>query len=371
MRVGFDARWYGGSGVGNYVAELLQALAAIPGDFELIAYEDQSNPLPDIPASKFRKVSVQAPRYSVAEQVELPRCCKRDRLDVFHAPFYVVPLLAPCPVVVTIHDVIPFLFHIYGRAKELMIRTGYRFALYKASRVLADSQKTADDLVGLFGFSRQRITVAPLAASPRWFHPDGSAQELSRLQEKYGVRRPFVMFNSARHWRSKNLSGALRALQQCAANHVDFQAVVAGSPDGIEQALREVETSGFQLVRTGFVPTEDLAALYRQAQAYLLTSRYEGFGLPLLEAMACGCAVVTSNAGSLLEVAGDDVLTFAPDDWKAMGDTLARLLTNSDFRQAQRLVSLQRATAYSWKQTAERTLGVYNEAVQGTLAGTS
>ncbi len=370
MRIGFDARWYGGSGVGNYVLELLQALVPLASDCEFVVYENDSNPVPDIAAANCRKVPVQAKRYSIAEQVELSWRCKRDAIDVFHAPFYVAPLLAPCPVVVTIHDVIPFVFHIYGRMKEPLVRAGYRCAVFKATRVLADSQRTADDIVHLLGLSRKKIMVAPLAASNRWFHPNGTDAELARLKTKYGIKQPYIMLNSARHWRTKNLAGALHCLKDCANRGATFHAVVAGSPEAIQFAMGEVDVKNLDVLCTGFVPTEDLAALYRHAHAYLLTSRYEGFGLPLLEAMACGCAVVTSNAGSLLEVAGDDVLVFDPDNSTGMGEALARLLGDAGFREAQKSVSLRRAAEFSWKDTASRTLAVYGDALQGSAGST-
>ena len=279
MRVGFDARWYGGSGVGNYVAQLVQALATMPSRFELVVYENPANPLPELSAANVRRVVVHARRYWPNEQLELAYRCAEDRIDVFHAPFYVAPLLARCPVVVTIHDLIPFLFRIYGCAKQMAIKTGYRLAAFKASRVIADSQNTADDVVRLLGFPPERITVTPLAASPQWFHPHSGQQEHEELQRRYGVRQPYILVSSARNWRTKNLPTALRALVECSRQvGVEFQTVVSGPPDGLEEAMKEVGVSTLTIVRTGFVSTEDLAKLYRNARAFLIASRYEGCG---------------------------------------------------------------------------------------------
>src|SRR5713101_4444104 len=126
MRVGLDGRWYGNSGVGNYVSELLQAMGASQNDIEIILYEDPKNPLEHVKGERIRKVPVRARRYSVREQLELAQRCRADRLDVFHSPFYVTPWLAPCPVVVTIHDLIPFLFKIYSFPKQKIVKLGYR-----------------------------------------------------------------------------------------------------------------------------------------------------------------------------------------------------------------------------------------------------
>ncbi len=126
LRIGFDGRWYGHSGVGTYVSELMHAMSTLEEDMEIILYEDPSNPLNNGDAKSVRTVPVHAKRYSVQEQFELAYRCRVDRLDVFHSPFYIVPFFAPCPVVVTVHDLIPFLFNIYGVPKRELVKLGYR-----------------------------------------------------------------------------------------------------------------------------------------------------------------------------------------------------------------------------------------------------
>src|SRR5262249_19772869 len=121
LRVGFDARWYNDSGVGVYVAELLRAMAAIEGrGFELVVYENPQNPVPQLVGLGVSRVAVSALRYSLAEQFEFRRRSRLDRLDVFHSPFFAIPLGLRCPVVVTVHDLIPFLFPIYNRPKQAL-----------------------------------------------------------------------------------------------------------------------------------------------------------------------------------------------------------------------------------------------------------
>src|SRR5712675_2358109 len=129
MKIGFDGRWYGHSGVGNYVSELLQAMGRLSEDIEIILYEDPNNPLEHVKSDRIRKVLVRARRYSVQEQLELAFRSRADRLNVFHAPFYVTLWFARCPVVVTIHYLIPFLFKIYSLPKQKTIQLGYRMAV--------------------------------------------------------------------------------------------------------------------------------------------------------------------------------------------------------------------------------------------------
>src|SRR5260221_3410220 len=168
MRIGFDGRWYGYSGVGSYVSELIHAMGSLEEDFEIILYENPRNTWEHAHGKRVRKVPVHAKRYSVQEQFELAWRCRADRLDVFHAPFYVAPWFAPCPVVVTIHDLIPFLFNIYILPKRQLIRLGYWLAVKKAVRVIAVSQKTADDAVRILDVPTEKTTVVRHGVSPQF-----------------------------------------------------------------------------------------------------------------------------------------------------------------------------------------------------------
>ncbi len=367
MRVGFDGRWYGHSGVGNYVSELLQAIGTLQDDIEIVLYEDPKNPLENIKGCRIRKVPVRARKYSSREQFELAWRCRADRVDVFHAPFYVAPWFASCPVVVTIHDLIPFLFNIYSFPKQKMIKLGYRMGVLKAARVIADSENTATDLRGIMGVPREKIRVVHLATSPDNFHARQEAGELEYLFARYGVRRPYVLTLSAKNWRTKNLSVVLQALSNCRQQTgSNFQTVVVGPPDGFHEASRRKKNSAEleNVVLTGFVPTADLAKLYRGAHVFLMGSKYEGFGLPVLEAMSCGCAVVCSKGGSLAEVAGGGAALVDPEDAVDMGQAVARLLCDPSERLRQQAGAKKRAANFSWEEAARRTVSVYAEAAK-------
>jgi len=364
MRIGFDGRWYGHSGVGNYVSELLQAMETEGGDLEIILYEDSKNPLEHVKADRIRKVPVYAKRYSVQEQFELARRCRVDHLDVFHSPWYVVPWFAPCPVVVTIHDLIPFLFNIYILPKRQLIRLGYRLAVKKAARVITVSQKTADDAVRILGVPTEKTAVVRHGVSLQFCGECGPGEQ-EYLFARYGVRQPYVMTLSAKNWGTKNLSVVLEALSICRQQMgSNFQTVIVGPPDGFHEASRRNAAEVENVVLTGFVPTADLAKLYRGADVFLMGSKYEGFGLPLLEAMSCGCAVVCSNGGSLAEVAGAGAVLVDPDDAATMGQAVARLLCDSSERQRQQAGARKRAADFSWEKAARQTVSVYAEAAK-------
>ncbi len=294
MRVGFDARWYNDSGVGSYVAGLLPALAR--AGCELVVYVDPGNPVPGLDNLSVQIVPISAGKYSPLASLEFRRRARQDKLDLFHSPFYVMPLLE-CPVIVTVHDLIPFLFPIYPWPKQQMVKAGYRAAARRAAHILADSRQTANDVQKTLGVSPQRITSVHLAASES-FNSHAKEHELERLQQKLGVRRPYVVIASARNWRTKNLEGALKVLTMArGVGNIEFQTLAYGPSEGLDALCNREPQQKLNVIRAGYLEAEDLAALFRHAHAFVMPSLYEGFGLPLVEAMSCGCPVITANQG--------------------------------------------------------------------------
>jgi glycosyltransferase involved in cell wall biosynthesis len=370
MRVGFDARWYNGSGVGTYVAELLAAFAELSNEFELVVYEDPKNPVPLVSRQAISRVPVMSSRFSLAAQFELRRLCKAAQIDLFHSPYqYGAPLLLPCPLVITIHDLIPFLFRTRSWPKQLaalpFVKMGYYVAAFRANHIIADSVTTARDAKKILKVSSTGITAVHLAASGISFHPSSGPGE-EDLLSKYGVHRPYVVTSSAGcNWRTKNLETALRALALGHENSdVEFQTVVYGPGRGLEVLVKRGATFGLDIRHAGYLPVNDLGALFRNAHLYISTSLYEGFGLPILEAMSCGCPVVTSSGGSLAEVAGDGAQVFDPMDAQGMSQAISSLLTCEEERKRWRARALARASKFSWRKSAEQTLAVYRQVLR-------
>lgn len=368
MRIGFDARWYNHSGVGTYVAELLKAFGELPQDFELVTYEDPKNPVPVCGGSHISRVTVRSSKFSLASQFELRAHCKDAQLDLFHCPYqYGAPLLLPCPLVVTVHDLIPFLFRTRSWPKHLLamplVAMGYRAAALRAEHIIADSVSTARDAQRLLKVLPSRITPIHLAASEILFHPRREQVETEALFAKYGVRPRYVVAASAGcNWRTKNLETALEALMLSQKRSgIKFQTVIYGPAKGIETISNRNLRSELDIRHVGFLPVRDLAALFRHAESFIMTSLYEGFGLPVVEAMACGCPVVTSNGGSLAEVAADGAQVLDPFDVCGLAQAVSRLLTDAHERHHWRSRALARASEFSWQKTAEQTLAVYRK----------
>jgi glycosyltransferase involved in cell wall biosynthesis len=367
MRVGFDARWYNESGVGTYVKELLTAFSEFRDEVEIIAYEDPKNPLPASVTAPIRRVAMASPRFSVGEQFELRARCRSDQIDVFHSPYqYGAPLLLPCPLVVTVHDLIPFLFRTRSWPKQLLaiplVKSGYRAAAFRAHHIIADSANTARDVERILRVPPDRIAPIHLAASEAPFHGIHDPTEAETLFTRYSVRSPYVVVGSAGNWRTKNLETSLRALALGREiSGIDFQTVVYGPEKGLNVLVKRSPILGSNLRRVGYLPVNDLGALFRNAMLFITASQYEGFGLPIVEAMSCGCPVVTSNGGSLAEVAGDGAQVFDPMDARGMAGAVAALLQKPDERERWRRRGLVRASNFSWRTTAEQTLAVYRK----------
>jgi len=368
MRIGFDARWYNDSGVGTYVAELLRALVSLQSesDFELVAYEDPRNPVPTLEGSSAMRIPVAAGKYSPFGQTALKRRARLDRLDLFHSPFYPIPVRISCPVVVTIHDLIPFLFRTSNPLKELIVKSGYRVAA-RSSHIITVSQHTANDVRQILRVPPKKITVIHNAVSDLHFHPLRNPAEPVYLAERFRIRSPYVAVGSAHNWQTKNLVSALRALVLAQQSGSKFQTVVYGPPDGFHAAGGRDAWRELDLVCTGHLSASDLGRLFRHAELALTPSLYEGFGLAILEAMSCGCAVITSNAGSLPEVAGQGAQKFDPLDLNGMANAATRLLSNPAELSMWQARALKRAADFSWNKAAQQTLSVYDRALrQGT-----
>jgi glycosyltransferase involved in cell wall biosynthesis len=366
MRIGFDARWYNGSGVGTYVKELLNALAEISRQFDLLAFEDPANPVLIRGRAEIAWVPVRSSTLSLASQFELRALCTSLRVDLLHVPYqYGAPLLLPCPLVVTMHDLIPFLFRTRSWPKQLLVvpwvKLGYHAAALRADHIIADSANTARDIEMILGVPSGRITPIHLAASADAFHPEGDVADATIL-EKYGAASPYVIVGSAGNWRTKNLETTLRALAIARdLSGIAFRTVVYGPERGFNLLAKRKATFGLEIRQAGYVPVGDLSALFRNAELFVMGSFYEGFGLPVLEAMSCGCPVVCSNGGSLGEVAGDGAFVFDPMDACGMAEAIALLLSSPHKRKQWRSRALARAAEFSWHKAAQQTLEVYGQ----------
>ncbi|RME45048.1 MAG: glycosyltransferase family 1 protein [Chloroflexi bacterium] len=345
------------TGSGQYVRRLLASLEEI---------EPEHRFYPIMPRSAVRRKPSAAFYKLWFEQVVFPRAAAARKAEIALVPYFASPLQPTTPTVVTVHDLIPIVLPAYRgsalvRAYTRLVAAGAR----RADAVIADSEHSKRDIVTHLRIDPQQVFVIPLAVGPE-FRP-APAESVAQVRRQYSLPPRYVLYLGGFDQR-KNVGTLLRAfaeLRTGALRGSDLRLVVAGrlpardtsfAPDpqrlaselGIEDAV----------IFPGWIEEDDKPALYTGAELFVFPSRYEGFGLPVLEAMACGTPVVTSNTSSLPEIVGDAGLTLDPNDASTLAEGMWQVLRDPDRRQAMREAGLRQAGRFSWHRTARATLDV-------------
>jgi glycosyltransferase involved in cell wall biosynthesis len=296
----------------------------------------------------------------------VPLAAVTGAVDVFHATNYVLPRAAQVPLVVTVHDLTLLRYPELGtkQLRNLVERT--RHSVHEAKRVIADSEATRRDVIQLLGAAEEKVRAVPLGCDPE-FTPGDVEAARERVMRSFGIDRPYVLHVGTIEPR-KNLERLVSAFNRARSRYdLPHLLVLAGSPGwGVRPVRQVVASEGLEsIVRfTGAVSREDLLALYRAAALFAYPSLYEGFGLPALEAMACGTPVLASDVSSLPEVVGDAALTVDPADDEALAAAIARALTDGELRRRLRGAGPARARQFTWERCARETLAVYDDAVR-------
>ena len=369
MRIGIDARKLHDFGIGTYIRNLLLQLSRIDQATEFVLLcREQDQSLSERLGPNFRAVPETARPYSVGEQVRVPIALRRERIDLFHAPHYVLPPLVHCRSVVTIHDCIHLIFPQYlpGRMAHAYARATIWMATRRADRILTVSEASKSDILRRFRVPADKIVVT-YNAIDAGFLAEPSEEEFARARERYQLTNPFILYvgNIKPH---KNLERLIDAFDRVRRQGFDnLSLVIIGDQISRYQGLRRAvhRHKLHKHVRfLGFVPIETLAVLYRLAALFVFPSLYEGFGLPPLEAMACGTPVVTSNASSMPEVVGEAAFLVDPYDADSIADGMRQVLTNADLRATLVERGFERAKMYSWERSVRRIREIYSEVIQ-------
>jgi glycosyltransferase involved in cell wall biosynthesis len=311
-----------------------------------------------------REVGVRAGKYGVLEHVAVPRAARGAGVELLHEPHYTLPLGWSGPAVVTIHDLIHLRFpRFFPPGVPLYARAVAGLAVRRARLVIADSQSTRDDVVERLGADAARVRVIPLGVSAA-LSRRAPAEVEAWLRER-SLPAGYLLYVGARKGH-KNLGLLLETLARLApASRPPL--VLSGPPWSAADPLARLAARhglGGAIHFAGDLPDERaLACLYSGAALYLHPSLCEGFGLPPLEAMACGTPVLSSNGGALPETMGRAGVLLPPDDPEAWAGTVAALLGDRARREALVALGLERAGSFRWERTAQRTLDVYEEAV--------
>jgi len=373
LRIGLDALLLGGrpgvrkTGVSRYEAQLANALLQLPRNDDYRVYAASGNDEIAFPAT----ASWRAPWIPTAnpaarigwEQSGLVFQAYRDRIDLLHGMAFVTPPAWRGPSVVTIHDLA--FMKLGGHApkrRTLYLSSMIRQSVRRAGRVIVISSQTSQDAQELLGVDPGKIAITPLGVSPSLRPLTTEAR--AAFREMHNLDRPTILYLVTLEPR-KNIPILLRAFDRIAETS-GAELVLGGAEGWLTDELHQ--TLGAMRWRhrvrlTGFIPESDLAAWLSAADCFAFPSRYEGFGLPPLEAMACSTPVVSSTSSSLPEVLGADALLVDPDDVEGLGDALASVLEDAALASDLRQRGLIRAASYSWAETARLTRNVYQDAL--------
>lgn len=358
------------TGAGNYIFNLVRTLTEVDRANQYYIFTQAMHAADFATAQSNVHVIVlnhtNRPARMLWEQVTLPRYLKRLKIDVLHSPHYTMPLAKPTTSIVTFCDMTFFLIpDMHSRSKRLFFRTMMRLSARRADHLIAISESTKQDMIRVLGLPASRIKVTPLAAGPSYRPLPRSTVE--RVCEAYDLEfGQYIAYVGVLEPR-KNVPLLINAYAAIATDFPDVPLVIAGKKGWMYDAIfNTVQQLGIQdRVRfLGYVPDDDLPALYNGARAFVYPSNYEGFGLPVLEAMQSGAVVITTNVSSMPEVAGDGAMLIEPNDQAGLEVALRRVLCDPQFSAELIERAARRATQFSWDRCARETLAVYQAVAQ-------
>jgi len=372
LRIAIDAHSVGTQLAGNesYAVNLIEALAQIDQVNEYTLYLTQQSAVARFqhrwPNFSVRRTLPHTPivRIPLTLSAEL----RRRPVDLLHVQF-TAPPFTPCPFVTSIHDLsFEHLPQTFRRRSRLQLRLTVRRSARSAAHVLVPSEFVRRDILQTYELPPERVSTIPLAAA-EGFRPVTEASEIERIRQTYDIPDRYILSVGSIQPR-KNLAQLIAAYsllrRERSGDKLPRLVLVGKAAWLYGETLRKIAASGIEnsIVVTGYVPDNDLPALYSGATCFVYPSFFEGFGIPPLEAMKCGAPVITGNRTSLPEVVGDAALMVNPFDETEIAAAIGRLLDDSDLRATLRVKGLKRAGEFEWNQTARRTLEIYQRVAE-------
>jgi len=368
MRVGIEGRTLQGKrfGVARYLVNLLGNLIQIDHDNEYLVYlSSEIEPLGFNRSNlDFRIIRM---RPSILwRHLRLPLAMRGDGIDLHFSPSYMVPLIESCPSIVVVHD-LTFKVHPewFSADRRFLFDDIFWRQVKHADRIITVSEHSKKDIVEYLGVDPQRVVVIQEAADER-FRPVEDERDLKDIRGKLALSEGFILTVGAVHTR-RNLERLIEATAKASRDFgIEPMLFILGTPASFSPTVDIPGTAlrcGIQdkVIHRQYISDEDLVLLYNACGLFAYPSLYEGFGLPVIEAMACGTPVVCSNTTSLPEVAGQAVIYFDPTSVEEMADAIGRVLTDRDLSEELGRKGRERAGTFSWRRAAEETLDVFNQ----------
>jgi glycosyltransferase involved in cell wall biosynthesis len=353
MKILIDARVISDKmhGIARYAYNLIKNLAEIDTENEYIllsGYEE----LRDFCSryKNFRFVRCNTPLYSIQEQFIIPLILKREKVDIYHSPTFSAPIYQPCRVIITLYDMMHFVFGKF--IHKLYYKYLLKRAIVKALCIVTISEYSKMDIVKWLGIPQDKIYVRYCGIEER-FKPSDNTTVPDEIKNKYGISGQYILFvgNPKPH---KNLNGTVKAFKIAAENGGLKHSLVVVGIEG-----RAADDLNDKVIFIKSCNDDDLIKLYQSADLFLAPSLYEGFGLPILEAMACGVPVITSDRTSIPEVVGDAAIMVNPEDIDEIANAVCRVLKDENLKGDLIRKGLERAKMFSWRKMAEETIKLY------------
>jgi len=374
MRVGIDATALPPKpvGAGTYTVNLIRALHSLDLGYDLIVFATQrGQDLIDLPDKRGFKWVV-TPELNPAvrlvwEQVVFPFLVRKNKLDILHSLHYTKPIFLPCASVVTFHDMTFFLFpQLHTQAKRILFPLFIRISVRQADALIAVSEGTRQDSIRLLNLPPQKIYTTPLGASQE-YQKITDPVLLEDMRRKYKLPTGFFLYTGLVEPR-KNLPMLIRAYASLLDQGIKEKLVIVGRVGWMsDEIFKLADRLGLdkKVVFTGYIDQNDLPAIYNLASVFVYPTLYEGFGLPVLEAMACGTPVITSAVSSLPEIVGNAGVLLPPADEEALSSAMFRLMSDPVERKRLASLGLARAAQFTWQNTALETSKIYQMVAGG------
>jgi glycosyltransferase involved in cell wall biosynthesis len=372
MHIAIDAHSVGAQLAGNetYATNLIEALAGIDQTNEYTLFVTKRAAIDRFdnrwPNFKVKQTFPHTPLVRIP--LTLSAALRRRRVDVLHVQ-YTAPPFAPCPVVATIHDLsFEHWPETFNRRSRAQLQLTVRHTARRARHILTLSEFSREDIIETYNIDPARVSVTP-AAAPPGFAPVTDSTELQRIRTTYGIEREYILSLGSIQPRKNlvRLIGAYSSLRRLRPDLELPQLVLAGKRGWLEKEIfRAAGTNEISrdILFTGYVPDKDLPALYSGSLCFAYPSYFEGFGLPVLEAMQCGAPVIAGNRTSLPEVVGSAGMLVDPFSEAEIALALAKMIEDSGYRDALRVKGIERARAFNWQITARLTLQVYERSAK-------
>ena len=373
MRIGFDATALPPhiGGAGNYIVQLIRAFARLSHKHKFVIFAHQSgySRIATNETESLEWVIVKdKPPYQrlIWEQTSLSGLAQKAGINLLHSPHYTRPLKLSCKSVVTFHDMTFFLMpQMHSRSKRIFFPRMIRYSAKHANAIITDSESTRNDTIRLLDIQSKKVKAIHLGVDES-FKKINDQQKLNLVLEKYELPEHFILFVGTLEPR-KNLPVLLHALKHLIDKGCTTPLAIVGSRgwgyDEIFQLVNKLHLEKF-VHFTGYVEKQDLPVIYNLASIFVYPSVYEGFGLPPLEAMACGTPAITTNVSSMPEYAGDAGILIPPNDENTLADAMIQLLDDKALRKKLARLGQIQAAKFSWEKTALETLQVYQQTIQ-------